>query len=462
MPEKKIEVLPPEGPSPECLFRWQLVSQVLAGMEAKRSRRQMVREVARDLHPTIGGEFRRVSARTLERWLKAYQDARLPGLEPAARASRAESKVLSGELVEFAESQKEKDPAASIPEILRRAREQGIVGETERIDRGTLYRVLRRRRKVSVRRRKRARDRDSRRFAYAHRLQMVLSDGVHFKVGPTGLRRVAMFFLDDATRYVLHVVVGTSESSALFLRGLYETICHHGLPDALYLDKGPAFTCHDTAAVLAKLSVRHLQGETRYPEGHGKIERFHRTARADLLRHLAGRAEVDPDCEALELRLQHYVRDVYNLRRHASLKESPAARFERDERELVFPEDHARLRDCFRLYETRRVSPDHVVSVADIRYEVPRGHAGERVTLQRHLLDDSVHFVHQGRLVELKPVDLVANARSKRARRPAEEEPVGPLPPSASELAFERAFGTVVDADGGFTDPDPKDQKGNA
>jgi len=459
MPETKIEVLPPEGPSSECLFRWQLVSQVLAGEKAGKTSRTMTRLVARDFHPTLTGKLRRVSVRTLQRWVRAYRERGLPGLEPEKRPSNQESKVLSRELVEFAERQKEEDPAASIPEILRRAREQGVVGETEKIDRGTVYRVLRRRGKVSVRRRKRARDRDSRRFAYPHRLQMVLSDGLHFKAGPTKLRRVAMFFLDDATRSVLHVVVGTSESSELFLRGLYETLCHHGLPDALYLDKGSAFTCRDTAAVLAKLAIRHLQGEVRYPEGHGKIERFHRTVRADLLRHLPGRPEVDPDCAALELKLQHYAREVYNHRHHASLGESPAERFARDERELRLPTDRERLRDCFRLYETRRVAGDHVVTVSDVRYEVPRGHAGERVTLQRHLLEGSVHFVHQGRLLELRPVDLARNARSKRARSPAEEEATGPLPPSASELAFERAFRAVVDADGGFTDPD--DEKGN-
>jgi putative transposase len=460
MPEKiKTALPPPEGPSLEALFRWQLVSQVLVGIDVGETQRKMVREVARGHHLALTGKFRRVSPRTLQRWVRLYQRDGLGGLEPAGRSSSQASAVLSEELVTFATTQKEKDPAASIPEILVRARQKGVISEEEAVSRSTLYRTLQRR-GVNVRRRKRARDRDSRRFSYGHRMQLVLSDGKHFKVGPRGLKRVAMFFLDDATRYVLHVVVGTSESSELFLRGLFETICHHGLMDAVYLDKGPAFVSHDTIAVLAKIGVCHLQGEVRYPEGHGKIERFHRTVKADLLRHLAGRLEVDPNCHALELRLRHYVREVYNLRGHSSLQEeSPATRFGGDSRELRLPENLESFRDCFRLYEQRRVTNDHVVHVAKVKYEMPRGHAGERVTLQRHLLDKTVHFVHQGRSLELRPVDLTHNARSKRGKSPADEEPVHPLPSSAAELAFQRAYRPVVDVGGGFTDPDVNDEK---
>jgi len=460
MPERNKTALALEGSSLEGLFRWQLVSQTLAGIEAGRSRSRTVREVARDCHLTLLGGLRRVSVRTLQRWLHVYEKGGLAGLEPAARKC-IRPPALSDKLVSFAIRQKEEDPAASIPEIIRRAREQGVIGEREAVSRSTLYRTLRRG-GTNVRRRRRARDRDSRRFAYSHRMQLVLSDGKHFKVGED-LKRVAMFFLDDATRRVLHVVVGTSENSALFLRGLYETVCQHGFMDAIYLDKGPAFVCRDTATVLSKLGIHHLQGEVRYPEGHGKIERFHRTVKADLLRQLVGRIEVDPDCRALELRLQHYVHEVYNHREHSSLQEeSPAQRFARDDRELRLPEDLERFRACFLLYEERRVTNDHVVSVGNIKYEMPRGHAGERVVLQRHLLDRTVHFLHQGRLLELRPVDLHTNAHSRRGKAPEEEESSSPLPPSAAELAFQRAFRTVVDADGGFTDPDPEDdEKGN-
>ena len=38
---------------------------------------------------------------------------------------------------------------------------------------------------------------------------------------------------------LLEVLVGTAESSELFLRALYEMVMRHGLADLFFLDKGP-------------------------------------------------------------------------------------------------------------------------------------------------------------------------------------------------------------------------------
>ena len=68
-------------------------------------------------------------------------------------------------------------------------------------------------------------------------MQCVLADGKHFRAGAARRRRVPLFFIDDATRYGLQVLVGTAESSELFLRALYEMVMRHGLADLFFLDK---------------------------------------------------------------------------------------------------------------------------------------------------------------------------------------------------------------------------------
>lgn len=172
---------------------------------------------------------------------------------------------------------------------------------------------------------------------------------------------------------------------------------------------------------------------------------------------------MDADCGALEVRLQHYLRYVYNQAIHESLhKKTPAQCFLSDDRPLRFPDDDTALRRKFVVYEDRRVSSDHVVSVDSVLYEVPRGHAGQKVILHRHVLDDDRLLVpHQGKLVELSPVDLVKNARSHRAKRGDDkpDEVTHPLPSSAADLSFERDLQPVVDADGGFTNPKPTQEK---
>lgn len=285
---------------------------------------------------------------------------------------------------------------------------------------------------------------------------MLLSDGKYFRAGIGRLRRVALFFLDDATRYGLHVVVGTSENTVVFLLGLYETIVRHGLMSIVFLDQGPGFISLDTADVVRRLGALLIHGETAYPQGHGKIERFHRTASDQLLRGLDRRPDVDPDCGALQVRLQHYLREVYNHTPHESLDgDTPAQRWQADARPLRLPDSRRAVRQKFVVHFERDVSNDHVVSVDSVPYEVPRGHAKETVTIERHVLDSTLSMLHDGRMVTLLPADLEKNAREHRARKRSDDEPVEhPPAKSAADMAFEREFAPVVSADGGFIDPE--------
>jgi hypothetical protein len=290
-------------------------------------------------------------------------------------------------------------------------------------------------------------------------MMMVLCDGKHFRAGATRKRRVALFYLDDATRRGLYVVVGTSESTELFLCGFFELIQKHGYMNVIYMDHGSGFISHDTKAVIAGMPHVYLVNGTKaYPQGHGKIERFNKTALAAVLRSLDGAAEVDPDCEALTLRLQHFLDDQYNNRPHESLgKQTPNERWRADERPLRFPQSVDDLRDKFVVTEARKVSNDHIISYDGTLYEVPRGLAGEWIDVRRQVLTDALFILNNGTLMRLHPVDLAANAKIRRAHGKSDiEVPVtgDAVPKTAATLAFERDFSPLVSKDGGFKDDD--------
>jgi len=102
---------------------------------------------------------------------------------------------------------------------------------------------------------------------------------------------------------------------------------------------------HTFSAVLTRLGIHFIHGTAAYPEGHGKIERFNRTALNDVLRGLDGRAEVDPTARALELRLRHYLETQYNHRPHEELqKTTPWERFGQDAKPLRLPDSREALR----------------------------------------------------------------------------------------------------------------------
>jgi len=448
-------VLPPriENISVEALFRFQVVSHVVASMRSGIRRANAVRAAAAQSWLQLSGGLRAVGKRTIYRWLAAYETGGLVALEPTPR-KRIESSVVPDKLMRFVAAQKRQDVVASIPEILRRARQLGIVDANTPFDRSTVYRAAKRA-DISVVRRKGPTERDTRRFAYAHRLDCVLCDGKHFRAGVQRAKRVALFFLDDATRYGLHVVVGTSESASLFLRGLYEMVCHHGLMQIVYMDHGPGFIADASFEVIGNLGGLLIHGESSYPEGHGKIERFNRTAKAQLLRGLDRRPDVDSSCPALELRRSHYLRQCYNPMPHESLgQDTPHERFFADEKPLSFPESDDDLRGRFVIHLERTSSKDPIVSIDGIAYEVPRGLADQKLVIHHRLLPNSYAVRADGKLVDLHPVDLVANARDRRGRHAsAADDSDGPLPKSAADLAFEHDFRPVVTADGGLSDP---------
>jgi hypothetical protein len=255
--------------SPQTAFRYQVVSQVLTRIYAGETQREAVLAVAAIEHYFPGDQRpRRVCERAIYLWLARFRAQGLAGLETAPRTPSSQpGSSLPPKFVEFLVDVKTQDSRASIPEIIRRAGELGTLKPEDAVDRTTVYRAAKRL-GLWVAHQRNSRDRDVRRFAYPHRMDMVLSDGKHFRAGVTRARRVVMFFLDDATRLLLHAVVGTSETALLFQRGLYELILKYGLFTAIYLDRGPGFIAEDTStsapsSSTAKRPIRRVTARSR-------------------------------------------------------------------------------------------------------------------------------------------------------------------------------------------------------
>ena len=144
--------------------------------------------------------------------------------------------------------------------------------------------------------------------------------------------------------------------------------------------------------------------------------------------------------------------------------ETPAERWARDARRLA-PLTPDELERAFVVPLGRTPSKDGLVSIGAVDYELPaqlkpRGRKKERVQILRRLLTETYHVLVDGRLVQLHPVDLVANARAPRGGRGEKGDSGGAEQPpalSAADMAFERDLGPVTDADGGFSDTAPEE-----
>lgn len=439
----------------ETLFRYRIVSLVEALAAQDLGTSAAVRRVCDQAHDDHRQRSRRLSPRTVYRWLAAYRDGGIAALAPQPRPRLRGAGVLPEALLEFVAAQRDQDPRASIPELIERARQQGVIAPELAVERTTVWRAMKRR-GIDTTRSRRQPDIDQRRFEYPQRLQMVLSDFKHFRAGAARLKRAAIYFLDDHSRYALAVTCATSEQHEVMLETLHRVLERYGRIDALYLDRGPAYIANALAEVCARLKIALVMGRARYPEGHGKIERFNQSLIDRVLESLR-RPEVDPDCGALTLRLRHDLFERYNHLTHSSLDGlSPHQRFHDPGQRRLRPIESDALASGFVVSFERTVSADHIISVDGVAYEVPRGLRKQRIAVYRHLLerDDQgrprLSVTHQRRQVRIQPVDKHFNAVSGRARH-TDEPPADPMPPkSASSMAFERALAPMLDADGGY------------
>jgi hypothetical protein len=226
-------------------------------------------------------------------------------------------------------------------------------------------------------------------------------------------------FLDDSTRVAPHGAFAHSENTRAFLPVFKQAILKRGFPQRLYVDNGAAYRSHHLALVCAKLGITLIHARPYRPQGKGKIERFFRTLRAQLLTRLT--PEDTASLEALNRRLAAWLEGEYHHTPHRGLDgQTPLERWAQTADQVRFPEPTLDLDDLFLGEATRKVQKDRTVSLDGIVYEVDAALVGERVTLRYDPAAAPGHPVqvwHEAESFGLaKPVDLYANCLVKRNR----------------------------------------------
>src|SRR3954453_3580206 len=105
-----------------------------------------------------------------------------------------------------------------------------------------------------------------------------------------GTRAKVLSGVDDHSRFCVSAHLMTRETSQKVCDGLAKALRAYGVPEAILTDNGKVFTGrfnHPPAEVLfdricRENGVEHLLTQPRSPTTTGKIERFHRTLRADF------------------------------------------------------------------------------------------------------------------------------------------------------------------------------------
>jgi transposase InsO family protein len=406
-----------------ALFRWGLIGDLVHLEPGTRGLSKLLEEKAARDYAIPGSTRTRVAPETMRHWLKAYRRAGgLEALMPKPRSDAGVSRALPQEVKDLLVSIKENNPELSVQLVIKEAlSREGRVPPELLLAPSTVHRILTRA-GVMKREGDSGAEADRRRFAYDKACELWMSDVMHGPSvtveGKVRRKTYLIAFIDDATRVVPHAAFALAENTSAFLPVLKQAVMRRGLPKRLFVDNGSAFRSHQLALVCAKLGVSLIHARAYQPESKGKMERWFRTVRTQLLPVLA-----DADTaslEALNRRLWGWVEGEYHQSPHRGLDgETPLDRWAARSAEVRYLAAGVDLDELFLAEAKRKVQKDRTVSLNGLVYEVDASLVGQTVTLRfdpdrQHR---GVHVWHRERKVhEAKVVNTYANCFVKRAR----------------------------------------------
>jgi putative transposase len=376
-----------DRPTEVALFRYTLILPLIRSEYPPGGKDKLRQQIASRSYDIPSSSRRSISASTLARWERTYQERGFDGLKPQPRADRGTCRAISTETLDRAETLKREQPLRSARSIIRILSLDTTNPISEpRIAPRTLRRQLSRRGATAAQLLAEQRPKPYRRFERSHFGDLWQGDAMHgpYLPDPAAMdkkRQAFLFaFLDDHTRLVPHAQFYWNEQLPRMEDCFKRAIMRYGRPLAVYVDQGSVYRADQFNTVCAVLGIQRIPGTPYYPEGRGKIERFFQFVQSDFLPELAYSSVTT--LRQLNESLLAWIEVVYHTNLHAETGQAPLERFRQDTAPTTRPADPEELRQAFLHRATRKVTKTATFSFHHNRYRVPAYLRGQTVELR--------------------------------------------------------------------------------
>ena len=406
----------------KALFRFQVLSPLLALDLPRGKKRAALRELAGKTWTLQNGENLKVSEESIRRWLRLYREGGFEAIKD--RPHPPQGGRLPEDVIAAACRLKREVPERTLDRLIVILEETGEA-PPGLIARSTLHRALQEK-GLSRRAFTAGGKKDLARWQadYANDLwQSDLLEGPALPDPdcPDKKKKTRLYaFLDDASRRLLY--------GRFFFKGdlpalelTFKTALQkYGIPRFVYYDNGLVYRSGHMRIICAELGIHHpIHTKPYRPEGHGKIEAWNRFCTTNFLAEV--KASSIQTLEELNRAFNAWVEEEYNRRTHTELKCSPKERWMKDVSRVRYV-DEEKLRTVFLWREIRRADKCAMVSLFGEGYRVSPELAGRKVEVRYHPEHlDQVEIWLQGKFKE-----RVRSYRSQRHRPPIETIPQEP------------------------------------
>lgn len=330
-----------------------------------------------------------VSRQSVHAWLVKYEAGGLGGLADGSHRPRECPHQMSVEIEVAVLEMRRAHPTWGAKRIVFELGKQRCDPPSE----SSVYRALRRAGVIDPNTRRRRKE-QWKRWERGAAMELWQMDVVGGFLLADGTSAKALTGVDDHSRLCVSARLMVKERTRAVCDGLAWALRIHGVPQQILTDNGKVFTgrfAHPPVEVLfdricRENGIEHLLTQPRSPTTTGKIERFHRSLRAEFL---TGRRF--PDLRRAQAELDEWVQFYNSSRPHQSLDmATPQQRFQASQAAVHAERGVSDDAPVVQLppartgtdWISRKVSAVGVVSVSWQQISVGKHRAGQRCDIQ--------------------------------------------------------------------------------
>jgi transposase InsO family protein len=368
-------------------FRYGLIASLVSRKLEPGEQMAIMRDIVSHVYHTPEGEQKRISLRTLERYVQAYRTGGWDALLPSVRADKLTARDIPDDVLKKAMALKQEQPGRSVRQIIA-ILELAKYVEAGQLKESTLSKQLRRRGMTKKALAKTGWS-EFRRFEAPHRNALWQGDVQHTLYLPhpqkPGKKTMAylVIFIDDYSRYVVHGQFYLEERIARLEDCLKKAILKHGIPESVYVDNGSIYSSHHFERICGRLGTELKHSKVGRPQGRGKQEKFFRFVDQSFVPEAYDLIENGKiaSLEDLNRFFHAWLEVAYHQKVHSSFRQRPLDRFQKDDHPIrTIPP--AELVQVFLLEETRKVDKTGCIALLGQKFEVESRLAGSTIQVR--------------------------------------------------------------------------------
>lgn len=304
-------------------FRFALIAPVIQELFPDASRTAYYKRITEDPLTFPDGTQRKISYKTVEKWVSNYQRFGFDALMPNERSDKGCTRVLPDTAIEEIFRLKQAFPRLNATQIHGQLIQNGFIPATV-----SVCAVQRFIKKNDLKSARNPNMRDRKAFEEEAFGRMWQTDTCFFPyITEDGRsRRVyAICIIDDHSRLIVAGELFYNDSAANFQKVFKRAVATHGIPTKLYADNGSPYSNEQLSLICGTIGTILLHTKVRDGASKAKIERFWRTSKECWLYGL----DMDSihSLDQFNDLFQEYLRS-YNTSFHSGIGCSPFDRYQ--------------------------------------------------------------------------------------------------------------------------------------